>query len=582
MLELAPNQTLPVLPVEGQLTPEWGPRQEKMRQVLGDVFRISPNPGIILTVDTSGEQNVTDVLFANNAFGRLTSNIGGVTIEGVCTRFAGEEQAESLLKDISDLVLTGGSYCETITPKGELIITTQTKEFENPDLRAITVCGVDIRNLLADDPDILSTLSSFWREGDSVGFILNRETTALVEPGQPDGRNYTIIRTNKMSTAMPFNVTKNPEVLRMLDNAARGEFVNDDVVIVDQEGQRKTYRILAYRGDLENDQDKFVVNVRDVTEDVKKTKALENAANYDMVSGLLRRDRMTENIDRLDGVRKEKGLDNLALLFLDVDHFKEVNDTRGHVTGDYYLALIAFVSALSTRGAEGVKQELDRFSYLLDTNNPHGMPYRKAAEYILENYLHFFPRTGVTGQLGGLEQVKPPHGEPDSLARYGGDEFAILLRALNSPRGVIKFIRRFEKMLTEYNGWIDSQLTGGATIPNFDKLSVPPKISISLGAVFFDGENFIRIVDYKNTSRWNGSDLDDDRFTIQIDPADNHGEVKLDKMISISDVLMYENKQKKKAKETQDLMQARGLLKKNRRRATVSYRMMKRRGNEKQ
>jgi GGDEF domain-containing protein len=582
MLELAPNQTIPLLPAEGKLSPEWGPRQEKMRQVLGEVFRISPNPGIILTVDTSGERFATDVLFANDAFGQLKSDTGGVTIEGVCTRFAGEKQAEALLNDISNLVLTGGQYCETITPAGKLIIATQTRELDNPDLKAITVCGIDIKSLLADDPNILSTLSSFWIKGDSVGFILNKETTAPVEAGRPGGHTYTIIRTNDMSTDMPFNVTKNPEVLKMLDSAARGEFANDDVTIVDQDGQRKIYRILAYRGELENDQDKYIVNVRDVTDDLRKAKTLENAANYDMVSGLLRRDRMTENIDRLDGVRKEKGLDNLALLFLDVDHFKEVNDTRGHVTGDYYLALIAFVSALSTRGAEGVKQELDRFSYLLDTNNPHGMPYRKAAEYILENYLHFFPKTGVTGQLGGPEPAKPPHGEPDSLARYGGDEFAILLRALNSPQGVIKFIRRFEKMLTEYNGWIDSQLTEGATVPDFDKFSIPPKISISLGAVFFDGKDFIRIIDNKNTANWNGSDKDNDRFTIQINPADNQGEVKLDKMIGISDVLMYENKQRKKAREKQDLKHVRGMLKNRSRHIGMSYHFIKRRGNERQ
>ena len=74
----------------------------------------------------------------------------------------------------------------------------------------------------------------------------------------------------------------------------------------------------------------------DITESKKATERIWEQANYDSLTQLPNR---TMFLDRLDldikvALRSEKPL---AVIFLDLDHFKEVNDTLGHDKGDELL-----------------------------------------------------------------------------------------------------------------------------------------------------------------------------------------------------------------------------------------------------
>jgi diguanylate cyclase (GGDEF)-like protein len=63
-------------------------------------------------------------------------------------------------------------------------------------------------------------------------------------------------------------------------------------------------------------------------------------ANYDSLTGLPNRNMLRERLEQ--EISKSKRLNSqIALLFLDLDHFKEVNDTLGHDRGDHLLAIVA-------------------------------------------------------------------------------------------------------------------------------------------------------------------------------------------------------------------------------------------------
>ncbi|KQV85018.1 diguanylate cyclase [Massilia sp. Root351] len=71
---------------------------------------------------------------------------------------------------------------------------------------------------------------------------------------------------------------------------------------------------------------------------------LEQLATTDPLTGIANRRRMTEQISKeLDRARRYKH--PLALLMVDIDHFKRINDTYGHDVGDQ--AIVAVAGALS-------------------------------------------------------------------------------------------------------------------------------------------------------------------------------------------------------------------------------------------
>lgn len=87
-------------------------------------------------------------------------------------------------------------------------------------------------------------------------------------------------------------------------------------------------------------QDKVIIlAIRDISERITAMHRLQRIANYDALTGLANRtmfERMV-NRDLIDGTFENKH----ALLFMDLDGFKSVNDNLGHTAGDLLLYEVA-------------------------------------------------------------------------------------------------------------------------------------------------------------------------------------------------------------------------------------------------
>jgi diguanylate cyclase (GGDEF)-like protein len=83
-----------------------------------------------------------------------------------------------------------------------------------------------------------------------------------------------------------------------------------------------------------------VIAFRDITERKAFEDELHQHAFYDSLTGLANRRLLVE---RLDQALRRSALDGKthALIFVDVDRFKSINDSLGHVTGDEFLVVIA-------------------------------------------------------------------------------------------------------------------------------------------------------------------------------------------------------------------------------------------------
>ena len=137
----------------------------------------------------------------------------------------------------------------------------------------------------------------------------------------------------------------------------------------------------------------FIAIVRDITERKVQQEQLEHQALHDALTGLPNRTLLIDRLNHaLDFAKRERK--PLGLLLLDLDRFKEVNDTLGHAVGDRLLRDVA-------------------------------------------------------------QRLEEPIRRTDTIARLGGDEFAVLLPAVTDLERAFRVSQRIVDALQQ-PFWVES------------------------------------------------------------------------------------------------------------------------------
>ncbi|HYH84346.1 MAG TPA: diguanylate cyclase [Pyrinomonadaceae bacterium] len=100
----------------------------------------------------------------------------------------------------------------------------------------------------------------------------------------------------------------------------------------------------------------------------------QEAAFTDHLTGLANRRRFERQLER-EVARTQRYGHPFCLLLVDVDNFKDVNDTQGHETGDEALRLVGNAIQAGTRGIDtGARIGGDEFAVILpETNHARGI-----------------------------------------------------------------------------------------------------------------------------------------------------------------------------------------------------------------
>ncbi len=96
---------------------------------------------------------------------------------------------------------------------------------------------------------------------------------------------------------------------------------------------------------------RFLVQVQDITHRRRYEENLHYLATHDPLTGLHNRASFADQLDTHADLARRYGSDG-ALLLLDLDHFKYVNDTLGHQAGDQVIARVAKVLASRLRDSD--------------------------------------------------------------------------------------------------------------------------------------------------------------------------------------------------------------------------------------
>ena len=160
----------------------------------------------------------------------------------------------------------------------------------------------------------------------------------------------------------------------------------------------------------------FSAFLHDITERKQVEAIREHEATHDPLTGLLNRrgmfDLLSQAIARVKRTRA-----SLALLFIDLDGFKQINDTHGHEAGDAVLREVAARLQASIRQTDtAARLGGDEFTVILE-NIKHGISdANMLAQKILETLQHPIQLDSVTATISASIGISMHHPDDERSA----------------------------------------------------------------------------------------------------------------------------------------------------------------------
>ncbi|MBJ7330223.1 MAG: GGDEF domain-containing protein [Solirubrobacteraceae bacterium] len=215
-------------------------------------------------------------------------------------------------------------------------------------LRALIRHSNDLVTVIGPDGNVR------W-QSESIRHVLGHEPDALV------GRPFTdLIHPGDVPLAQAFFTAAAER---------RGDTVGGSTINLrmrDGDGEWRSVEIVAENRLNDPGVDGILLNVRDVSDRLALEAQLRHQAFHDALTGLANRTLFEDRLlHALQASRRREAL--LAVLFLDLDDFKTINDSLGHVSGDEVLREVAERVGRCLRSADtAARLGGDEFAILLE------------------------------------------------------------------------------------------------------------------------------------------------------------------------------------------------------------------------
>jgi diguanylate cyclase (GGDEF)-like protein len=181
----------------------------------------------------------------------------------------------------------------------------------------------------------------------------------------------------------------------------------------------------------------WVSTHEDITEQQRAAARIAHMAHHDALTGLANRVLFRKTLDEATG--QEGWKDGLALLCLDLDRFKQVNDTLGHPLGDLLLrAVTGRLLAQVDEGCTVARLGGDEFAIISKRSTPQEAA--DLAARVVDTLGRTFELEGHRAEIGasiGIAIAPRDGAGPDELLRNAD---LALYRAKAAGRGCFRFL----------------------------------------------------------------------------------------------------------------------------------------------
>jgi diguanylate cyclase (GGDEF)-like protein/PAS domain S-box-containing protein len=232
---------------------------------------------------------------------------------------------------------------------------------------------------------------------------------------------------------------------------------------------------------LEGSRDEGVAFVLDLTEQKQAEARIRYMAHYDALTGLpnrlLLQDRIKQAISYADRHRMQ-----LAILFIDIDHFKHINDSLGHSVGDRLLQMIGERLRQCLREEDSVgRLGGDEFilSVLLESAHAATLVAQKVLDALHPAFEIEGHALNVNGSIG--ISMYPSDGvDADGLMRAAD---TAMYHAKEKGRGTYRFFTPALDKATQHRLDITNRLAQALARDEF-VLHFQPQVNMETGEIF--------------------------------------------------------------------------------------------------
>lgn len=162
-----------------------------------------------------------------------------------------------------------------------------------------------------------------------------------------------------------FHLAKVPKESSWMEYIAQLSYKERLVLIESAEGVKHSFILeVTHYNDIH-----YIFTFTDVTKNIEEQFALENKVLHDKLTGAYNREFFElKSKEMLLNARESAG--QIGLVFFDIDHFKNINDTFGHPRGDTVLQTLVKIVSQSTRSDDTlVRWGGEEFILLVSVNS---------------------------------------------------------------------------------------------------------------------------------------------------------------------------------------------------------------------